>query len=239
MFFMNNNLEQKIRETGFKKLEIAKKKGITPETLSRHISGKIQLTKRDADEYAKLLNCTSVEILYPQKPIILMGEWSVGLNGEGKKKLKLECAQEKYPDERHDFYINFHATAETMLACVYYNYTRQELTDCNMELTPWWTPHKIDVIAVNEGFPRVDERCFMNLSYCRDVDDNIRLGYIYPEPGFDKFTVHLPSSSTLLREGYDSTVTGVRLAWAVPIIQSIWRTDLTSFDRVITQRKKD
>ena len=42
--FMANNLEVMIAKAGMTKREVASLKGITPETLSRHVHGKIQMT---------------------------------------------------------------------------------------------------------------------------------------------------------------------------------------------------
>ena len=44
--------------------EVANLKGITPETLSRHVHGKIQMTLQDAEQYGKILDCLPQDVLF-------------------------------------------------------------------------------------------------------------------------------------------------------------------------------
>ena len=50
---MPNNLNQMIAESGKSKAQVAAEKGLTPETLSRHIHSKIQITLKDAKNTQK------------------------------------------------------------------------------------------------------------------------------------------------------------------------------------------
>ena len=59
MSIMPNNLNKMIISSGKSKREVAQAKGITPETLSRHISGKIGISLDDAEHYAEILGCTA------------------------------------------------------------------------------------------------------------------------------------------------------------------------------------
>lgn len=69
---MPNNLDKMIARSGMSKKEVAALKGITPETLSRQIHGKIQMTVQDADRYGKILDCTAQDIMFatPAVPIV-------------------------------------------------------------------------------------------------------------------------------------------------------------------------
>ena len=60
---MANNLENCIRKAGKAKKEVAAAKGVTPETLSRHMHGRIQMTMLDAEEYARILDVPVQQIL--------------------------------------------------------------------------------------------------------------------------------------------------------------------------------
>ena len=54
---MANNLDDMISKFGMTKRAIAEKKGVTLETLSRHIHGKISMTLQDITDYACILKC--------------------------------------------------------------------------------------------------------------------------------------------------------------------------------------
>ena len=62
MTIMPNNLHKMITSSGLSKREVAALKGVTPETLSRHISGKIGISLDDAEQYARILGCTAQEV---------------------------------------------------------------------------------------------------------------------------------------------------------------------------------
>ena len=67
------NFERVIRKSGLSKKEIAARKKVKPETLSRHLSGAIRMTLDDAHEYADILGCTPMEVFFPMEeaPIII------------------------------------------------------------------------------------------------------------------------------------------------------------------------
>ena len=71
--FMDNNLNTMILRSGLTKRTVAEQKGITPETLSRHISGKIQIALNDAESYSQILSCTPQEILFANDPAPIIG----------------------------------------------------------------------------------------------------------------------------------------------------------------------
>tara|TARA_B100001939_G_scaffold279553_1_gene248167 strand:- start:374 stop:1051 length:678 start_codon:yes stop_codon:yes gene_type:complete len=71
---MANNLENCIRKAGKTKKEVAAAKGVTPETLSRHMHGRIQMTMLDAEEYARILNVPVQRILFKEEPIPVIGD---------------------------------------------------------------------------------------------------------------------------------------------------------------------
>ena len=60
------------------KKEVAAAKGITPETLSRHVHGKIQMTLQDAEQYGKILGCAAQDVLFATNPIKVIGNWVLG-----------------------------------------------------------------------------------------------------------------------------------------------------------------
>ena len=68
---MPNNLDVMIRRAGMLNKDVAERKGIRPETVSRHISGALQFTLKDAEEYAVILGCSPQDILFAQNAVPL------------------------------------------------------------------------------------------------------------------------------------------------------------------------
>ena len=61
---MPNNLEMMIRKSGMMRKEVAERKGCRPETVSRHVSGALNFTLKDAKEYAVILGCNPQDIMW-------------------------------------------------------------------------------------------------------------------------------------------------------------------------------
>ena len=51
---------------------IAVKKGVTPETVSRHSSDKIDMSMQDIRDYAEILGCTTMDIIYTSPPVPML-----------------------------------------------------------------------------------------------------------------------------------------------------------------------
>ena len=71
---MPNNLDFMIRRSGLLRKEIAERKGIRPETVSRHISGALNFSLKDAEQYAAILDCSAQDILFAQNAVPLFGK---------------------------------------------------------------------------------------------------------------------------------------------------------------------
>ena len=57
-----------IKQSGYTRKEIAEIRGVTPETLSRHIHGHINMSIHDVEAYAKILKVSPQSILFPKPP---------------------------------------------------------------------------------------------------------------------------------------------------------------------------
>ena len=68
-----NNLHKMILRSGLKSNMVAELKGIQPPTLSRHKNGDIGISLTDAEEYAKILNCTPQQIFFSNPAIPIIG----------------------------------------------------------------------------------------------------------------------------------------------------------------------
>lgn len=79
---MANNLKYYIKLSGKTQVQVAKEKGIQPESLSRHISGRSQFSIQDAIDYAAILNCTPEQLLFERNPMPIIGVCKNGLETE-------------------------------------------------------------------------------------------------------------------------------------------------------------
>ena len=70
---MANNLKYFIKLAGMTNAEVAAAKGIAPESVSRHISGRSQMSIRDAIDYANILECQPEQLLFEQAPVPVVG----------------------------------------------------------------------------------------------------------------------------------------------------------------------
>ena len=78
MDMLQNNLQAmiaayKLRNPDESNKTIAAKKGVTPETVSRHMHSKIDMSMSDINDYAKILGCTEFDILFQNPPVRVMG----------------------------------------------------------------------------------------------------------------------------------------------------------------------
>ena len=71
---MPNNLFDIIHQSDYTNKEIAKLRGVSPETLSRHIHGHINMSIRDVEKYAEILKVRPQDILFKDDPIPIIGE---------------------------------------------------------------------------------------------------------------------------------------------------------------------
>jgi len=211
---MPNNLDAMIRRAGLLNKEVAERKGIRPETVSRHISGALQFTIKDAEEYAMILGCTAQDVLFVQKPSYVFG----------------------YLD---NFIVDVITPAEKQRA--FYlpwptNETRKIVIARHSEQSKKWANNRMymfDSAPINTS--EVDPNCFMSLSiYMIAGESKPHFGVIYPEPG-GTFSVSSNSDSHTQRD--QSVVTGfvgepvnktsgLTLKWACPIVSCIMRSDL-------------
>ena len=74
MVGMANNLTRCIENSGMTNNEVAAAKGVTTETLRRHRNGKIQMTIKDAEHYARILNVRVQQVLFESQPIPVVGD---------------------------------------------------------------------------------------------------------------------------------------------------------------------
>lgn len=207
-----NNLENKILEAGLTKRDVAAQKGVTPETLSRHMHGKIQLTLADAEQYASILGCTAQSILFAAKPVPVRASVDVAKDGKTERTV--------YPDPVG--YLHMHDVFPEPVFAAKWN-TAQDYAGMYMDYI-----NSVSLYLskpIDDGF--VDQRCMQHVCWASALNiegqdgPKVIAGTLYPEPG-GKFTVH---------EAYDDIMhRGLILEWATPTVQVIFRPDLRGME---------
>lgn len=207
-----NNLENKILEAGLTKRDVAAQKGVTPETLSRHMHGKIQLTLSDAEQYASILGCTAQSILFAAEPVPVRASVDVAKDGTTERIV--------YPDPVG--YLHMHDVFPEPVFAAKWN-TAQDYAGMFMDYI-----NSVSLYLskpIDDGF--VDQRCMQHVCWASALNiegqdgPKVIAGTLYPEPG-GKFTVH---------EAYDDIMhRGLILEWATPVVQVIFRPDLRGME---------
>ena len=223
MLSMESNLNHMILRSGLTKRVVAEEKGITPETLSRHIHGKIQLTLNDAEDYSKILNCTPQEIMFKSNPARILGyihynkiaEHSVDWLEYRKKN------NAKYPGG--DVYLPSPNPFE--VGAVLFN-----IPD---EYDGPWIDYKdslcvVQLDPIKQGY--VSKDSIQQTSYAKIKGGGVLHGHVYPEPG-GTYTVYNPWRQDLLSEDTEMQ-RGLKLDWAAPVIASFWQPTLRGIDIV-------
>ena len=223
MLCMESNLNHMILRSGLTKRVVAEEKGITPETLSRHIHGKIQLTLNDAEDYSKILNCTPQEIMFKSNPAPILGYIHYNKTAEHSVDW-LEYRKKnnaKYPGG--DVYLPSPNPFE--VGAVLFNIPE--------DYDGPWIDYKdslciVQLDPIKQGY--VSKDSIQQSSYAKIKGGGVLHGHIYPEPG-GTYTVYNPWRQDLLSEDTEMQ-RGLKLDWAAPIIASFWQPRLRGIDIV-------
>jgi len=221
MVVMNNNLDKMIRASGLQKKVVAERKGVTPETLSRHIHEKVPFTLRDAEEYAEILGCIPHQISYKSDPIKIVGK--VYLDYDDKKNTSGEV-QFEFSKETNKFgylFINSFHTPE--IGAILYNASPDYIGPFAEYAGGFET---IDLTPITEN--RVDKECIQKPSWVKfknpqNIEGQMKMftkGYLYPEYG-GTYTVAKQS----FHDG-KNVYRGLELEWATPVLTVVIRPDL-------------
>ena len=208
---MPNNLDTMIRRSGLLNKEVAERKGIRPETVSRHISGALQFTLKDAEEYAMILNCTAQDVLFVQKPTYVFGY------------LDDTIVNVITPAEKQKaFFLPFPTSEHRKIVISRHKKNAKKWANGRM--------YTFDSTPINLG--EVDQACYMNLSIFLEKNSlQPQFGVIYPEPG-GTFTIgfnidsHVNTDQSAKPGGELVKRNGLNLKWACPIMSALFRPDL-------------
>ncbi len=216
---MSNNLEVCIKAAGLAKKEVAAAKGVTPETLSRHMHGRIQMTMLDAEDYARIIGCTVQQILFKAAPIPVIGEALITESKFIDRKLHEKITNHVYtPDNYLLGRCAVTWKAEKAYRGYWYEY------DGAIQ----FLKHQpvVDKIISPDTFQKMSA-----VKTKEPIKENGRLqnyfaGVVYPQP-HGKFTVWNGKSN--------DTWENLELEWATPIISTVFRPELLGIEILKTE----
>lgn len=229
MTSMPNNLDAMIARSGMSKREVAALKGVTPETLSRQIHGKIQMTLQDADRYAKILDCTAQDVMFATPPVPIVGYCKI-----------VKCNPDAHDCPPTGVRIEREISAGKTMGKVYlHSYMQTDtaavLWSAEDGYSGLWEQWKsavnfIERSPIEQGF--VSENAIQQEAYAYlenpvqefGIDRRLVAGIVYPEPG-GLYTVH----------NYDTglSVKGQKLLWASASVSVSFRPNLRGFNIVL------
>ena len=208
---MPNNLDAVIRASGINKKQVAKAAGVTPETLSRHIHGKVQMTLENAEKYANILGVSVQKVMFVNPPTPIVGEAILKTNNNIVR----------------NFYKEW--TSGVQIAA----YVSDDLCAIKYTAEPayngYWYEYA-NALCFYLKQPILDHTvhpsCVQN-SCLAMLEDEIKLpnqeptkllaGVLYPEPG-DLYTIDSPKNGVHFR--------GLKLSWATPFLSALFRPEL-------------
>lgn len=230
--FTVNNLNYMINQAGLSKKSVAKIKGITPETLSRHIHGKIPLTLNDAKEYSKILNCTPQEVMFKSDPVPIVGYIHYDAAGNetydliddrknvcGTTEAEIKKIEERDLDSQAgEMHIPVISTQHT--GAIIYKFHKDYIG-------PWIGYHNaINVVNLSPIMNRyVCKSTYQQASYVKIKDGPFGYGHVFPEPG-NTYGLHNPWRQSLVSKKIEFQ-RGLELEWASAVIATIWQPDLS------------
>ena len=209
--YMMNNLDELILSSGKTKREIAELKGVTPETLSRHIHGKIQLTMADAEEYGQILGVEPMSVLYPNVEMKIIGTTYI------------------HDDETCTRTYNKDGFGVAQMRVWHWQDLGVVVWECDPKYNgPWRSFHNSwSVFDTSEDHFPVPKSCYQQMSMIvpeepMDIDgrlcDHI-IGVVYPEPeGTYAVKINQEDNRNIYR--------GLKPVKAYPLVSIIYRPDL-------------
>jgi len=209
--FMQTNLAAKVNASRLTRREISDRKGVTPNTLNRHMKGEINLNIEDAIDYAKILGCRPQEIMFVSEPLDIIGHNFIDVKGIV-----------------HREYYGSKTTKRAYIPDYYVENNAAFTWECDKEYHgDWYEWDGAIQIVLKDPIVNhyVSQRCIQRVSVVKFEEpqerdgklQQISAGIVYPAPG-NRYTIHSPKLEML--------VENVKLIWATPQIQAIFRPEI-------------
>ncbi len=226
---MPNNLDAMISRSGMSKREVAALKGITPETLSRQIHGKIQMTLQDAEYYGKILDCSPQDILFATPPVPIIGYCHL-----------VSCDHKDLDCPAHGAHVERRISAGETMGKVYLQSYMQQNTGAVLwskaegysGMWEHWDSavEFIELGPVENGFVSqnaIQQGCYALLEDPVEMfgmEQRLVHGTLFPEPG-GLYTVHSAETQISLK--------GQKLAWASAVLDVSFQPKLRGMQIIL------
>tara|TARA_R110002012_G_scaffold26181_1_gene85564 strand:+ start:127 stop:897 length:771 start_codon:yes stop_codon:yes gene_type:complete len=235
IFMPPNNLNKMIETSGergpkLNKRQVAELKGIKPPTVSRHISGEIGISLGDAEEYAKILNCTPHHIFFQFEPVPVLGVvklssqcgWAAEhftLLKQKKKPDLVVCHHFKMPEmkryQNKAVYMHDYYDPNTM--AVYWDVADIE------DGTAAWQHGMLEMVDISGAVNKeVSPHSFGNYCYCMTNEGVLLYGILYQSS----------HRTYKLTSRFFGTHDDIELQWACPVINMILRNKVRQVEWV-------
>jgi len=187
---------------------IAAKKGVRPETVSRHSHDKIDMSMQDINDYSKILGCTTFDIMYKSQPMPIVAIAS--------------C--EKYDDPISYTHALTPATAE----CLYVHGMQQKNLSASWFKLPqdYQGPFKSfdGCFEIWDATPcltnTISKDALMKPCVVRTVEEELIGGILFPQPGSHKYSI-------VQNFGAKPNIkTDLEPEWAAPIISYVMHPEM-------------
>ena len=216
---MANNLDEMIGLAGMSKKDVAEAKGVTPETVSRHIHSKISMTLQDVDDYARILKCQPHEIAYTSPPIPILGVWYTDPKTKNMKLIN------RFQNDKTFFKkgIKLHGNYTESYAAIYWD-TEQNQPGQWRHFFNSLTLIDIRSVANN----KIDQNAIMQKSYVMTKEGVMLSGVLWPQHHNEFYTlteiVGVPEENRIL--------TDLDILWAAPVMWFLQQRNLENMELV-------
>lgn len=192
------------------KKAVAELKGVTPETLSRHMHGKIQLTLHDAEQYAKILNSNAYEVLFAAQPIPILGKTHINADGSMARTFTMDpIGHILLPSYINNNYAAMYYSVDPGYMGPWFNWnTAVTIIDRT----------GIDCGRVLKSTYQCD--CYVELEEEIEINGTLTKyanGILYPEPGntYTLYDVSNPNPEA-------ATIRQLKIKWAAEAVSTIY-----------------
>tara|TARA_X000001388_G_C2223023_1_gene120010 strand:+ start:969 stop:1622 length:654 start_codon:yes stop_codon:yes gene_type:complete len=202
------NLAKYIKLSGLTKGQVAEQKGIAPESLSRHISGRSHFSVQDAIEYGKILGVTPERLLFEPRPIKITGTTNLD-------------TVSMFDFSEKERFVRYHHSMRPSTSCVIMD---QKNAAFQLSKLIWfYMSNYIDKEIVSQ-------QCYGEPCVVKTMDGKVLMRRPYPEVNNNtdnhmKFTLQGLQVTKVLEIQQNVT-----LKWACPIINVMERPDLVGVE---------